>query len=156
MNIIMYMGLINKARNFKNALILTGTMALASTGLMGQNAPMANDTLWATGNIWVREANTNTPIPNANINFKSNYIPGDTVPDTLEYNFITNGSGWILGAEVPNMIDIGVGTQELQKIIQNGAVFPQPSSRPTVAFRGKAADNCITIINSAGQVVDKV
>jgi len=149
-------GFVRKARNFKNALILAGTMALASTGLMGQNAPSTNDTIWATGNIRVQEVGTNTSIGGANVNFKSVYIPGDTIPDTLEYDFTTNEGGWVIGAEIPNMIDIGVGTEELQDIVQKGAVFPQPSSRPVVAFRGKATDNYITIVNSAGQVVDKV
>ena len=119
--IIMYMGLINKARNFKNAVILGATTLLAST-LSGQEAnTMAKDTIWGTGHFLVREISTNLPIENANINIKSNYIPGDTLPDTLEYNFLTNEGGWVIDAVVPQMIDIYLGTPELQDIVQNAA-----------------------------------
>jgi hypothetical protein len=131
-------------------------MTLASTGLMGQNAPSTNDTIWATGHFSVENATSGAPIQNANIAYTANQIPGDTIPDNFTYNFFTNDGGWVIDAYLPLMIDIGVGTEELQDIVQKGAVFPQPSSRPVVAFRGKATDNYITIVNSAGQVVDKV
>jgi hypothetical protein len=147
-------GFVRKARNFKNALILAGTMALASTGLMGQNAPSTNDTIWGNGIFYIKDAQTNSSILGANVQCTSLYIPGDTIPDNFIKNFTNPNSGQI-PFNLPAFIDIYVGIPKNPNIPKNAKVIPNPSKDFTIAAYGKPLSSLMVYDMSGKKVFDK-
>lgn len=141
-------------KNFRNAVILSGSILLASTSLLGQNAPMANDTIWGYGGFKLKNIENNAPVLGANVACTANYIPGDTIPDNFTLNFGSETSNYI-PFNLPAFIDIYVGLPDNKILLKNAKVIPNPSMDFTVAAHGKPLSN-LTVYDISGRKINEL